>query len=63
MQLFNNEPVGAWTLGALEKVENGEFKQTNAGAEGTYRDVGVIGDIDEGVLTFAKLCGWDITNK
>lgn len=59
-QLFNQEAVGAFTKGAQEKVEDGKLVQSSTGLEGTYRDVAVLGDIDEGVLIFSNLCGWDI---
>jgi hypothetical protein len=53
------DAVGAFTKGAQEKVEGGNFVQTTPGVEGTYRDVAVLGDIDEAVQAFAELCGWN----
>jgi len=56
--LFNNEPVGAFTKGNLVKLEENVFVELKPGREGTYRDIGVIGDIDKGVGKFMELCGW-----
>eukprot|EP01127_Copromyxa_protea_P016435 TRINITY_DN4889_c0_g1_i11.p1 TRINITY_DN4889_c0_g1~~TRINITY_DN4889_c0_g1_i11.p1 ORF type:complete len:725 (+),score=123.66 TRINITY_DN4889_c0_g1_i11:408-2582(+) len=57
--LFNNEAVGPFTKGVQEKIQDGGLVQVTPGAPGTYRDVAIIGDIDQAVVEFSKLCGWD----
>lgn len=65
--LFNAEPVGAFVHGAQWQLPDTSPEQTSSLQRIThkdeytnsYRDVSVIGDIDQGIMELAKALKWD----
>jgi len=58
--LFNKEAVGPFTKGSQEVLKDGQLIKTHTGIKGTYRDVAVLGDIDQSVLKLCEMLGWEI---
>jgi len=53
--LFNKEAVGPFANGVKMALEEGSLRKTDSGLKGTYRDVAILGDIDQGVQKFIEL--------
>eukprot|EP01129_Flabellula_baltica_P009433 TRINITY_DN3852_c0_g1_i2.p1 TRINITY_DN3852_c0_g1~~TRINITY_DN3852_c0_g1_i2.p1 ORF type:complete len:765 (-),score=119.64 TRINITY_DN3852_c0_g1_i2:53-2347(-) len=59
--LFNNEAVGPFKKAAQETIVSDSLQKTEEGAKGTYRDLAVLGDIDQGITQF--LLALDLTDE
>jgi len=58
--LFNKEPVAVFTKGMKHEInDNGDLIDKDNGLEGTYRDIAVLGDIDQGIRKLIEQLGWE----